>query len=332
VTFRAWVAAIVLALGIGTGITIDGSSGAATTSPRTISFFPRAGASGPWEWNPQCPFIPTAQSGCQDSDPVYGSIILNGDLWNIGSTASGDVEMGINSKGQLVTSADFSSAKAERSYTWVRGYPNVSYGVAPQAPSDAPARSQAFALPLSLKQVPSDVIATTNYDVSATSSITYDLSYDIWLEPQQQVEAPTGKTLELMIWTDESIHSLPPGYKEQITMPYALNGVRKSGTWSVYISNGSRASNATTTIELVLRTPKNKAQIGVDFNSAFSNMEKALTKVYPSQWKSFSSYYLDSFSFGTEFGPLTGHASAGPLTWSLDGYSLRVGGHLPAAS
>jgi hypothetical protein len=136
-------------------------------------------------------------------------------------------------------------------------------------------------LPLSLTQLPDDVRTTANYDVSEISNVPFDCAYDIWLEPQQQVEQPTGKTLELMIWTDESSHSLPPGYKEKITMPHALIGVRKSGTWSVYMANGSRSSNTTTTIELVLQTPKSKAQIAVDLNTAFSSMEKAQIKVYP---------------------------------------------------
>jgi Glycosyl hydrolase family 12 len=240
--------------------------------------------------------------------------------------------MTIDSKGRLVTSADLSSATAQQGYTWVRGYPNVAYGVSPQAPAASPPPSSKLPLPLNLKQLPADVLATATYDVTQASSVTWDLAYEIWLEPQKKVEQPTGKTLELMIWTDENESSLPPGYKETITMPYSVNGVRMSGAWSVCISNGSRASNSTTTIQLVLNTPKNNAQIGVDLNSAFSNMEQALTKEYPTRWSSFSSYYLDSIFFGTEFGPLTNDANAGPLTWTLSGYRLSTGSHLPAAS
>lgn len=339
-TLCAGIGAIVVALGIGIGA----SSGAAATlsrlpdsseaasTPQTLSFFPSAEQSGPWEWSPQCPFLPIATNGCQNGDPVFGPIILNGDLWNTGSAASGGAEMDIDSKGRLIASSDFSSANAAQNTTWVRGYPNVGYGVAPQAPNSAPPRSPKFPLPLNLKQLPDDVIATIDYDVSEASSVTYDLAYDIWLEPQKQVDTPRAKTLELMIWTDENRPALPPGYKETITMPYSLDGVRKSGAWGIYITNGSQTSNATTTIELVLKTPKGNAQIGVDLNSAFSSMEKALMKEYPSRWSSFSSYYLDSIFLGTEFGPLAGHSGAGPLTWSLDSYKLSIGSHLPAAS
>jgi Glycosyl hydrolase family 12 len=334
---------VVIALGIGIG-DIGSSSGAlaapslppesagVTLTPETLSFFPRAEQSGPWEWDAECPFLPAAKSGCQDTDPVYGSIILNGDLWNIDGTASGDAEMDVDPEGRLVTSADFSSAQAEHKTTWVRGYPNVTYGVSPQAPADAPPRSPELPLPLNLKQLPHDVIATADYDVSETSSVTFDLAYDIWLEPHKEVRSPRAKTLELMIWTDENGGALPPGYKEEITMPYSLDGAGKAGSWSVYMTNASRASNATTTVELVLKTPQSNAQIGVDLNNAFSSMEKALTKEYPSRWNSFSSYYLDAISLGTEFGPLKNRSDAGPLAWNLDSYNLNIGGQLPAPS
>ena len=300
-----------------------------------ISFLPLAGSAGPWEWYGSCEFVPSAKippsagSGCRSSDPTFGTLVLNGDLWNLSSKARGNVTMGINSKGQLATSEGFASATEVSGYTWVLGDPNVSYGVEPQAAADPPKVSPSLPLPMALTSLPHDVVATAEYDLTDTASVTYDFSYDLWLEPQRTVAAPTRGTIEFMIWTDDGNGALPPGHEGAVSMGYAVNGVARTGPWGIYINNGNKASAAQTTVYLVLQKPTNDAAVGVDFNTAFQVMESALKKYDPAHWSTFSDYYLDSIPLGSEFGHRAGQAETGPSHWSLDRYSLSLGTKLP---
>ena len=84
--------------------------------PNRISIYPKSASGGPWEWYQSCPFIPStdvppnAKSGCQRSDPIFGPVVLDGDLWNLGSTARGGVMMRNTTAGDLSVSANFTSA------------------------------------------------------------------------------------------------------------------------------------------------------------------------------------------------------------------------------
>ena len=131
---------------------------------------------------------PNAKTGCQRSDPIFGPVILNGDLWNLASTASGCGHMRNTSAGDMAVSTDFNSAPQASQSTWVLGDPNVTYGIQPQAVqklaetlSQSPPTDEA-------RCTTRDLIATTNYKLAGTSTTRFDFSYDIWLEPQRTVE------------------------------------------------------------------------------------------------------------------------------------------------
>lgn len=311
------------------------SSTSVTFFPNKISFLPLAASAGPWEWYGSCEFVPsamippTAKSGCRSSDPTFGSMVVNGDLWNLSSTASGHVAMQINAKGQLATTEGFVSAPELSPLTWVLGDPNVSYGVEPQAPADPPKVSASLPLPMALDALPRDVVASAAYDLTDTASVTYDFSYDLWLEPQKSVVTPTKGTIELMIWMDDGNSALPSGHEGTVSMNDAVNGVDQSAHWGLYINNGDKAAAAQTTVYLVLQKPTNDTRVSVDFNSAFAVMEAALKKYDPTHWSSFSSYYLDSIPLGSEFGRQAGKSQTGPSHWLLENYYLTLGKKLP---
>jgi len=303
--------------------------------PNTISIYPKTPAEGPWEWYQSCRFVPAAKippsskSGCQHSDPIFGPVILNGDLWNLGSSASGDVMMRNASSGALSVGVDFPSAPGATRSTWVLGYPNISYGVAPQAPADSPKPSASLPLPMKLEALPKDLIATTNYKLAGTSSVKYDFAYDIWLEPQHTVETPRAGTLEVMVWTADGNGALPPGYKKTVSMDFVSNGVRRTGQWGIYIANGDKSARTTTTVELVLTKSISVGKVSVDLTSAFLNVESALRQYDSAHWSTFSDYYLDSIDLGSEFGRKSGHSGAGPFAWNLYDYGFGLGMKLP---
>ena len=301
-----------------------------------ISLLPMSKAAGPWEWYRSCETVPsakippTAASGCQHGDPTFGSFVLNGDLWNLASTASGDATMAISSTGILTTKAAFPSAPRRSGATWVLGYPNVSYGVEPQAPLDSPPSSPHLPLPVKVSALPTDLLATADYWLIGSPSVRYDFAYDLWLEPQLAVNTPRAGTIELMIWTlNSGPASLPPGYKGQVSMNDAVNGKGQAATWGLYISNGDKAAPTQTTVDLVLTKQANAAAVSVDLNSAIRLMESALKKYDPAHWASFTGYYLDSIPLGSEFGAPAGKSGSSALLWSMDSYFLTLGAKLP---
>ena len=303
--------------------------------PNTISIYPKSPARGPWEWYQSCRFVPAAKippsskSGCQHSDPIFGPVVLNGDLWNLGTSASGDVMMRNASSGNLSVGVDFPSAPGASRSTWVLGYPNISYGVTPQAPADSPKPTASLPLPMKLEALPKDLIATTDYKLAGTSSVKYDFAYDIWLEPQHTVETPRAGTLEVMVWTADGNGALPPGYKKTLPMDFVSDGVRRTGQWGVYIANGDKSGGTTTTVQLVLTQSVTTGKVSVDLTSAFLNVESALKQYDSTHWSSFSNYYLDSIDLGSEFGRKNGHTGAGPFSWNLYDYGLGLGMKLP---
>ncbi len=300
-----------------------------------ISIYPKSGAGGPWEWYQSCRFIPSSKvppsprAGCQRSDPIFGPVVLNGDLWNLASTAKGGVVIRDTAAGAMGVSADFRSAPQASQSTWVLGDPNVTYGIQPQAAQSSPAPSSSLPLPMKLDALPKDVIATTNYKLAGTSTTRFDFSYDIWLEPQKAVEAPGSGTLEVMVWTDDGNQALPPGYRETVSMDFSVNGVTEVGRWGVYISSGPKGSGATTTVQLVLTKVIGAGKVGIDLNDSFGQVETALKAYDPSAWPTFSKYYLDSITLGSEFGRKSGSSGVGPFSWDLYSYSFGLGMKLP---
>ena len=69
---------------------------------------------------------------------VLGFAQLNGDEWNLGGTGgSGSLDMSVGSHGAVTINGQFASTPpctastclAPSAYTWVRGYPDVTYGI-----------------------------------------------------------------------------------------------------------------------------------------------------------------------------------------------------------
>jgi hypothetical protein len=323
---------VAAALGAGVAASSQGSAAAAASASgtSTISLFPQSGQAGPWEWYRSCLFLPSVKippsGGCQTSDPVFGPIVLNGDLWNLNKSVNGGVAMHDTSSGALAVYANFPKAGSASPSTWVLGYPNISYGIAPQSPADSPKPSASLPLPMKLSTVP-NLLGTTNYQVSGTSATRFDFSYDIWLEPHQAVDSPTTGTLEVMVWMDSANDALPPDYRETVPMDYAVNGVTKSGKWGVYLPLGK--TSGTTTVVLSLTKRMDRASFAVELTTAIQQAEAALKKYDPTEWPSFSNYYLDSISLGSEFGQKPGSSGAGPFSWGLFLYRLGVGAKLP---
>ena len=321
--------------GAANAATVGGSNTTGLASTR-ISLLPLSKAYGPWEWYRSCESVPsakippTAASGCQHGDPTFGPFVLNGDLWNLASTASGDATMTVNSSGVLTAKAAFPSAPRRSGTTWVLGYPNVSYGVEPQAPRDSPPPSPKLPLPVKVSALPTDLLATADSWVIGSSSVRFDFAYDLWLEPQLAVQTPRAGTIELMIWTyDSGSASLPPGYKGQVSMNDAVNGKGQSAKWGLYVSNGDKSAPTQTTVDLVLTNQVNAATVSVDLNNAIRLAESALKKYDPAHWSSFAGYYLDSIPLGSELGAPVGKSGSSPLLWSMDDYFLSLGAKLP---
>src|SRR5947209_5786635 len=91
-----------------------------------------------WRWTAHCPFGPAARERCGTAGPVLGFAQLNGDEWNLGGPAkTGSLEMSVGSSGTLTIEGRFartppctaSACVAPSAFTWVRGYPNVLYGI-----------------------------------------------------------------------------------------------------------------------------------------------------------------------------------------------------------
>jgi hypothetical protein len=310
-------------------IGVTSPSAGANSASHTISVFPKSMSTGSWKWDGSCRFIPIASRGCEGSDPIFGPVVLNGDLWNLGSKASGSAAMKISSDGDLTTTVELSSAPEVSAGTWVLGFPNVSYGISPQAAADSPKPSASLPLPMKITSLPTDLIASSTYKLTGTSSVRYDLAYDTWLEPQRQVVTPRRGTIELMVWTADGNGALPPGFRENVSMSYAVNGVTRTDLWGVYVVNGDQTQATNTTVYLILTKPISDGKVSVDFTRAFRHMEAALEKYDPRHWSSFSNYYLDTIPLGSEFGRLPGKSTVGPYTWDLYDYQLEMGEQLP---
>jgi hypothetical protein len=318
--------------------------------PNRVSLLPYSPGGTYWNWSASCMFWPVPGAGQEtcppdEQDPNLGSLQLNGDLWNLGggTATTGQLQMGLSSRGALQVNATFPSAPpcnvpgcpAPKANTWVRGYPSVSYGINTLAISTSPPVSPSLELPMRVDAIPPDLIATTSYEILPPVAATYDFAYDMWLEPQQATSAPATGTIELMIWTaDSGSRSLPPAswkVADGIAIPYAVNQVDKggAGAWDVYVhNNGQTGAGGPTTVWFILKTAVTKATVSVDLSAAFSKMAGVLeTK---DGWTHVDSYWLDTIPLGSEFGPTDG--AAGDLstsyTWNLSSYYLTLGSKL----
>jgi hypothetical protein len=319
-----------LLLGIVTVCVMGDSAGA--TSSRAISttppvcgeavggvlrLLPFDGQGGSWSWSAANP---------NSSGPTLGCVQLNGDLWNLGSNGLGTTAMSEDAQSGLTTNDNLSSeTQGTSSNTWVRGYPEVSYGVSPFGPSTSPQPSPSLPLPVQLGALP-ELISTAAYSVSSSAqSGLFDFAYDVWIEHSQVPATPGNGDVELMVWTDYNNGAPPPGYVGTVSLPFSLNGSLMRATWGVYIHTGQW-----TTVSFILDSPVSSATVGVDLTDFVHTMEQELRSVDKSAWANaqFQDYSLDSIDLGSEFGP-RGNSTSN-LTWSISNYFLTINGHLPS--
>ncbi len=301
-----------------------------TFLPNSISIFPGIKSKGPWEWTAACPFNPAVGGGgCTNGDPNLGDVHVNGDLWNLGGSASGVLSMGSDPAGTLKVDGSFSAAPAVASNTWVRGYPSSSYGINLGYQASSPPQAPSLRLPMQIDDIPSDLVATTAYSLSSTSPLTYDVSYDMWLNPSKGMTDKGHGTIELMVWADDSgANSYPPGTPVSETVPYSVGGVASGGVdaWDMYLSHigtgGQTGASRGPAFGTVYFVPKSPLGVGagqhlsIDLSDVFADLAAVLQGKYG--WTNFAStYWLDTIPFGAEFGP-GGSAGAGAADFSLD--------------
>lgn len=317
------------------------------------ALLPARGASGHvWRWSAQCPFGPAARQGCAKAGPVLGFAQLNGDAWNLGGTAgAGSVDMSVSSRGAMTIEGRLARAPpctaraclAPSAYTWVRGYPNVLYGINQCHASTSPPVWRRLPLPMRVDSLPPRLIGVTAYS-AATSQVTYDIAYDLWLHPTGTKRPCRSEgTLEIMVWTDYDPHALLPAAMQVGTanIPYAVERVARPGTqaWSVYASNidaGGRTAPWGGTLWFVLNRTQivGRGLVSVDLRAVLSAASLLLQHNYG--WPRLGTHYwLDTAPFGVEFGPAGGNpAGSGPARFSvrISAYCLDVRSTLPRAT
>ena len=293
-------AAVVIVLAVSTGLLGPGSPtfGVAATQTTTIRLLPVPSASGRvWNWSAACPLGPRTGAHCAGAGPVLGRAQLNGDEWNLGVTTppEGVVRMSMTPTGGLTVRGSSkappctaATCLAPSANTWVRAYTNVSYGKNPCRAATSPAGDPALRLPVKVSALPTDLVGTTSYS-SQTSQITYDIAYDMWLNPSgTQNPCRTQGTVEVMLWTDYDRQALLPSTPvAPSSIPYAVGGVAHDGTnaWSAYVLNVHRSGRTSPyggTVFLVLNAGDvvPAGTVSVDVTKALSAVATLLEHDY----------------------------------------------------
>ena len=318
-----------------------------------VSVLPQVSTPKTWRWVAACPHGPATTNGCTASGPMLGVGQLNGDEWNLGSgsTSAGSMDMSLDSAGALTVRGDLSSAPpcvastciAPSANTWVRGYPNVLYGINQCNAGTSPPVSARLKLPMEVDAIRPDLIGTTTYS-ARTPRVTYDIAYDMWLS-NSDTNSPcqTDGTLEVMVWTDYNERALLPSSLKvaTITVPYSVNGAVHSGRqeWSIYVNNvygGGQTEPWGGTVFAVLNQGSvvRSGTVSVDLSSVLSKVGTLLQNNYG--WKDFAAnYWLDTIPFGMEYGPQSGTitgAGSSYFSLRLSSYCLNVGSTLSAAT
>ena len=318
-----------------------------------VSVLPQVSTPKAWRWVAACPHGPATTSGCTASGPKLGVAQLNGDDWNLGtgSPNAGSLDMSLNSTGALTVRGELSSTPpcvestcvAPSANTWVRGYPNVLYGINQCNAGTSPPVSARLKLPIEVDAIPRDLIGTTNYSAH-TPQVTYDVAYDMWLSNSDTASpCQTNGTLEVMVWTDYNERALLPASLKvaTITVPYSVDGSVHPGVqeWSIYVNNvygGGQTEPWGGTVFAVLNKGSivRSGTVSVDLSSILSGVGALLQDHYG--WKDFGQqYWLDTIPFGMEYGPQSGTISgAGSSHFSLrlSSYCLNIGSTLSAAN
>ena len=319
-----------------------------------VSLLPDPAAEGhAWAWTARCQFGPYAHKACEAAGPDLGAAQLNGDEWNLGGgvATAGSLGMSVNSPGALAVQGDFPSTPpcteatclAPSANTWVRGYPNVLYGINQCHSTTSPQESRILPLPMKVSAIPSDLIGTTTYS-SQTLQVTYDIAYDLWLN-NSDTKRPcrTDGTVEVMVWTSYDERALLPESMKVGTasIPFAADRVVEPGkqAWSIYVNdvyqNGQTAPcGGTVWLVLSKADVVSNGTVSVDLSSVLSAVGALLQNDY--RWSDFPRHYwLDTIPFGMEFGPqsgtLTGTGSS-YFSLKLSSYCLDVGTSISKAA
>ena len=165
-----------------------------------------------------------------------------------------------------------------------------------------------------LDSIPAHLIGVTAYSAQ-TSQVTYDIAYDLWLHQTGTTQPCRSEgTLEIMVWTDYAARALLPASMQvgTATIPYAVGGVARPGsqTWSVYASNIDRDGRTAPWGGTLWFVPGpadvvGHGRVSVDLSAVFSAAGLLLHDNYG--WADLARHYwLDTASFGVEFGPASG--------------------------
>jgi hypothetical protein len=310
-----------------------------------VALLPPSGASShAWRWTAQCPFGPAASGGCGSAGPIIGSAQLDANGWNLGGPANaGSLDMSLGSNGGLTIEGNFartppctdSGCLAPSAYTWVRGYPNVLYGINQCHAGTSPPPSPRLPLPTRLDSIPPHLIGVTAYSTQ-TSQVTHDVAYDLWLNPTGTKHPCRSQgTLEVMAWTDYNARALLPASLKVGTanIPFAVDGVARAGTrpWSIYSSNIERDGRTAPWGGTLWLVPDQadvagRGRVSVDLSAVLWAAGLVLQQNYG--WPDLGQrYWLDTASFGVEYGPPSGDPmDSGPTRFSaqISAYCLDV--------
>ena len=300
-----------------------------------VALLPTAGASSHlWRWTARCPFSPAASQGCGTAGPILGFAQLSGDEWNLGGPANaGSLAMSVGSRGAVTIEGHFARAApctesgciAPSAFTWVRGYPNVLYGINQCYAASSPRPSPRLPLPMRLDSIPPRLIGVTAYSAQ-TSQVTYDVTYDLWLH-QTGTKRPCRSegTLEILVWTDYDARALLPASLQVGTasIPSAVGRVARRNTqaWSIYASSIYRDGRTAPwggTLWFVPRQADivSHGRVSIDLSAVLSAAGRLLRDNYG--WAELDRHYwLDTASFGVEYGPASGNpVDSGPSRFS----------------
>ncbi|MBN1529116.1 MAG: hypothetical protein JW895_08645 [Thermoleophilaceae bacterium] len=319
--------------------------GSGEPAPPEVALVPAGpGAGGhAWSWTGACPLGPAAGSGCARAGPVIGFGQLNGNAWNLGGGAdAGSLDMSVRAGGAVAIDGDFSRTApctepgclAPTASTWVRGYPNVLYGIDQCRAGGSPAVSPRLPLPMRLDRVPPHLIGVADYSTRMPEA-TYNVAYDLWLNPTgTRRPCRSQGTLEVMVWTDYNARALlPPGLRVGTArIPFAVDGAARTRPWSVYAANIERDGRTAPWGGTVWLVPDSadvaaRGRVGVDLSAALWAAGRLLQENYG--WADLGPrYWLDTVSFGVEFGPPSGDPlDSGPSRFSarISAYCLDAG-------
>jgi Glycosyl hydrolase family 12 len=297
-----------------------------------------------WRWNARCTLAPAATTGCRKAGPILGFAQLNGDAWNLGGPASaGSVDMSVASSGAVSIEGRFartppcrdSACLAPSANTWVRGYPNVLYGIDQCRADTSPRSSPRLPLPIRLDSIPPHLIGVTAYSFR-TSRVTYDVAYDLWLNlTGTKRPCRNSGTLEIVVMTDYGVGALPPDSLRVGTaeIPFAVGQAARSGAqpWSIYATNIGRdgwtaAWGGTLWIVPGPADVVHEGRVSVDLSAVLSAAGRLLHDTYG--WRELARHYwLDTAAFGIEFGPPSGNpVDSGPshVSARISAYCLAV--------